>query len=288
MKIFIILATVFLATLGKARTRSFAQTTLNSASTNIPGTNLPKGSCGRTQVAMSRIIGGQDAKAHSWPWQIGLHRNGRFICGGSIINSRWVVTAAHCVLYRSAHEFKVKLGDHNRNVSEGEQFIQIFKFIIHKNYKNSNNDIALLQLATPAKFGRNVQPVCLPNQGDAPQVGSKCYITGWGKIKHPGNSHTILQQLALKLLTKSACSKRNGKYHPVTDQMLCAANTDNPANQSSCHGDSGGPFVCQNGDGSWTLQGVVSWGSPRCDKNDAFTVFVRVGQLRSWINQNMK
>eukprot|EP00111_Clytia_hemisphaerica_P002734 TCONS_00007703-protein len=63
--------------------------------TSAPGTYPPQGSCGRPQVAMSRVVGGQNAKAHSWPWQIGLHRNGGFMCGGSIINSRWVVTAAH-------------------------------------------------------------------------------------------------------------------------------------------------------------------------------------------------
>ena len=83
----------------------------NPIPTNAPGTYPPQGSCGRPQVAMSRVIGGQDAKAHSWPWQIGLHQYGRFICGGSIINSRWIVTAAHCVHRRSAREFKVKLGE---------------------------------------------------------------------------------------------------------------------------------------------------------------------------------
>ena len=72
------------------------------------------------------------------------------------------------------------IGDHNRNVNEGEQFIQVSKIITHQQYQNTrlNNDIALLQLTTPAKFGRNVQPVCLPKQGEAPKVGSKCYITG--------------------------------------------------------------------------------------------------------------
>uniref|UniRef100_A0A7M5X943 Uncharacterized protein n=1 Tax=Clytia hemisphaerica TaxID=252671 RepID=A0A7M5X943_9CNID len=260
----------------------------NPPRTNAPPTNPPQGSCGRPQVAMSRVVGGQDAKAHSWPWQIGLHRNGGFMCGGSIINSRWVVTAAHCVHRRNAREFKVKLGDHDRRRNEGEQFIQVSKIITHQGYGRLNNDIALLQLATPAKFGRNVQPVCLPNQGDAPQVGSKCYITGWGKIRHPGYSHTILQQLALTIQDKSTCSRMNGKYAPITDAMLCAANTDVSANQSGCHGDSGGPFVCQNSNGSWTLHGAVSWGSPRCDIKDAFTVFARVGQFRNWIEQNMK
>ena len=79
---------------------------------------------------------------------------------------------------RSLYVFSEFLGDHNRNVDEGEQFIQVSKIITHQSYGNSNNDIALLRLAQPAIFGKNVQPVCLPNQGDAPKVGSKCYITG--------------------------------------------------------------------------------------------------------------
>uniref|UniRef100_A0A7M5X9U8 Uncharacterized protein n=2 Tax=Clytia hemisphaerica TaxID=252671 RepID=A0A7M5X9U8_9CNID len=256
--------------------------------TSAPGTYPPQGSCGRPQVAMSRVVGGQNAKAHSWPWQIGLHRNGGFMCGGSIINSRWVVTAAHCVHRRSASDFKVKLGDHDRRRNEGEQFIQVSKIITHQGYGSLNNDIALLQLATPAKFSKNVQPVCLPSQGQYPKVGSKCYITGWGKIRHPGGSHTILQQLALTIQDKNTCSRKNSKYARITDAMLCAANTDVSANQSGCHGDSGGPFVCQNSDGSWALHGAVSWGSPRCDIKDAFTVFARVGYFRNWIEQNMK
>ena len=86
---------------------------------------------------------------------------------------------------------------------------------------------------------------------------------------------------------KSTCFRKNGKYAPITDQMLCAGNIDVSANQSGCHGDSGGPFVCQNSNGSWTLHGAVSWGSPECDIKDAFTVFARVGQFRNWIEQNM-
>ena len=66
--------------------------------------------CGRPQVAISRVVGGKDAKAHSWPWQIGLHRNGGFMCGGSIINSRWIVTAAHRVHGRDAYQFTVTIG----------------------------------------------------------------------------------------------------------------------------------------------------------------------------------
>ena len=105
-------------------------------------------------------------------------------------------------------------------------------------------------------------------------------------MHHPGRSVAVLQQLGLKVQSKQACTNKNGAH--ITDQMLCAANTDVSANQSGCHGDSGGPFVCQNSNGSWTLHGAVSWGSPRCDIKDAFTVFARVGYFREWIEGKMR
>ena len=71
-------------------------------------------------------------------------------------------------------------GDHDRRVDEREQVIQVDRIIVHEQYMNMkfNNDIALLQLEKPIMFGAHVQPVCLPHQGETPQVGSKCYITG--------------------------------------------------------------------------------------------------------------
>ena len=47
--------------------------------------------------SFSRVVNGQDASPHSWPWQISLRKRGGHICGGSLIRSNWIVTAAHCV-----------------------------------------------------------------------------------------------------------------------------------------------------------------------------------------------
>lgn len=243
------------------------------------------GTCGRPQISQSRVIGGTVANAGSWPWQIGMYYNGRFGCGGSLVNSRWVVTAAHCVDKRSASSFTVRLGDHRRNTNEGtEQEIRVSRIVQHPGYGRLNNDIALLQLSKPAMFNKRVQPVCLPSQGEKPAIGSTCFITGWGKTRHPGTSATILMQLGMKVQTKSDCQRMNGKYATVTDKMICAGNGVS-SGQSGCHGDSGGPFVCKQSDGSWKLHGAVSWGSPRCDAKDTFTVFARVAKFRTWIDQ---
>uniref|UniRef100_A0A3Q3IXV2 Peptidase S1 domain-containing protein n=1 Tax=Monopterus albus TaxID=43700 RepID=A0A3Q3IXV2_MONAL len=51
--------------------------------------------CGKPPLN-NRIVGGQTASAGSWPWQVSLHRSGSHICGGSLINNQWVMTAAHC------------------------------------------------------------------------------------------------------------------------------------------------------------------------------------------------
>ena len=52
--------------------------------------------CG-VRPPFSRVINGQDASPHAWPWQVSLRARGRHICGGSLIRPDWIVTAAHCV-----------------------------------------------------------------------------------------------------------------------------------------------------------------------------------------------
>lgn len=249
------------------------------------GGGLPKDfKCGVSKIAQSRVINGKDAKAGAWPWQIAMvTTKGQFFCGGSLVNAKWIVTASHCIDKQQASSIKIVLGALDfRKLQGTEQIRGIRRMIMHPSYGRLNNDIALIELDSPAMFTDTVQPVCLPAAGEAPSIGSKCYLTGWGKVKHPGGSHPILQQVALSVQEKSKCNSQNGKYVGITDQMLCAANPG--TKQMGCHGDSGGPFVCQQSDSSWKLQGAVSWGSPTCDADDAWTVFARVAEFRGWID----
>ena len=78
-------------------------------------------------------------------------------------------------------------------------------------------------------------------------------------------------------------SNAGGSSLQITSNMICAGKEGTIL--SGCHGDSGGPYVCQNAAGRWVLQGAVSWGSPRCSAAERFTVFARVAKFRQWIDQ---
>ncbi|KAJ7394105.1 Serine protease 56 [Desmophyllum pertusum] len=256
-----------------------------------PPPTVPPGpsSCGVSP--MTRVIGGVNAVPGSWPWQVGLHRRGRFFCGGSLIAPDWVVTAAHCISSFTGSDYTIRLGDHNRNLNEGtEQSIPGKRVIRHPKYNTPpiSNDIALIQLSRPATLNSRVGTVCLPSHDEVVPTSARCFITGWGKIKHPGSSHHILQQAKLPPVTNAVCAKKlaaspGGSRLKITPQMICAGVKGTIL--SGCHGDSGGPYVCQTSGGNWVLQGAVSWGSSRCSAAERYTVFARVAKFRKWIDQ---
>jgi len=253
-----------------------------------PPPQPPPGSCGVSSLGSSRVIGGDDAIPGAWPWQVGLHTSrGGFFCGGTLITPEWVVTAAHCISTLNPSNYVLRLGDHNRHRNEGtEQNIGASRVIKHPSYDSGriNNDIALIKLSRAARINERVSPACLPEANYIVPPGTTCYITGWGKIRHPGSSHHTLQQAKISPVSESDCKRKNG--YGITRQMLCAGVPG--TRLGGCHGDSGGPFVCKDSDGFWVLQGAVSWGSTDCNAHRMFTVFARVAVFREWINQYVK
>lgn len=255
---------------------------------------IPAGKCGQSAVKQGRVIAGVDAKPGAWPWQVLIRFMGDPHCGGSIIDPYWIVTAAHCVSGKEAlmKEFKVIVGEHNFDTTEGPEVeLGVSKMIVHSNYSlfsTLDSDIALIKVNRPIPFDKkSVATVCLPEKDEVIPVGSNCFITGWGKISSYGDMHPKLQQAKLPIVENSKCRalNTNSTYIPVTSNMLCAGHGRlNPT--SGCHGDSGGPFVCQTGSGnSWVLHGAVSWGSGTCDTFEAYTVFARITVFKDWIDQ---
>ena len=87
-------------------------------------------------------------------------------------------------------------------------------------------------------------------------------------------------------ITNDGFCNTGGSSLTITDEMLCAGVVGTV--RSGCHGDSGGPLSCQNNQGRYVLQGVVSWGSPKCDTRERYSVFARVAKFRKWIDLVMR
>ncbi|KXJ10614.1 Chymotrypsinogen B [Exaiptasia diaphana] len=238
--------------------------------------------CGQKPYS-ARVVNGENASPHAWPWQISLRVNGQHICGGSLIDADWVVTAAHCVDRNpSPSGYTVVVGAHHRNghtqVQEEFRLRQLFK---HEGFsmRHLKNDIALIQLERPVKMSSKVNTVCLPSSGSRAKEGAQCYITGWGRTVGGGNAADILQQAMLPVRSHSDCARVNGRLGTVEqNSMICAGGQG----KGGCQGDSGGPFVCNEG-GRWVLRGVVSWGHSMC-RTDHYTVFARISNFIGWIN----
>ncbi|XP_031700871.1 chymotrypsin-like elastase family member 2A isoform X2 [Anarrhichthys ocellatus] len=247
---------------------------------------------------LSRVVAGEDVRPHSWPWQVSLQSDSsgrwRHVCGGTLISSDWVLTAAHCINDR--YNYSVELGKHSLETSEeGSTARRAATIIPHEDYNIilSRNDIALIKLSSPVTFSDTLVPACVPDQGLVLPHGAPCYITGWGRlsikpISSPaasGPPADILQQALLPVVDHDTCSQPDWWSVLATDKMVCAGGDGITA---GCNGDSGGPLNCQNPDGSWDVHGVVSFGSGQgCNVLQKPTVFTQVSSYIDWINNAM-
>eukprot|EP00072_Mus_musculus_P066118 XP_017167881.1 PREDICTED: polyserase-2 isoform X6 [Mus musculus] len=152
-------------------------------------------------------------------------------------------------------------------------------------------DLALLRLASPAKLGPSVRPVCLPRASHLFAHGTACWATGWGDVQEavPLPLPWVLQEVELRLLGEAACQclySRPGPFNltfQLLPGMLCAGY---PAGRrDTCQGDSGGPLVCEDG-GRWFLAGITSFGFG-CGRRNRPGVFTAVAPYESWIREHV-
>ncbi|XP_055021644.1 chymotrypsin-like elastase family member 2A [Boleophthalmus pectinirostris] len=245
--------------------------------------------CGRPAhpPVLSRVVGGKDVRPHSWPWQVsfqsGKYGHWSHSCGGTLISSQWVVTAAHCLL--DGYSYRVQLGKHSLEEEEdGSITLSVAKDIKHPKYHDhlSRNDIALLKLERPVTFSDTIQPACLPPAGAVLPDGAPCFVTGWGRLTTMGPGAVILQQALLPVVSFEICSQDDWWSFLLTRDMVCAGGD---GVKGSCMGDSGGPLNCQGSDGSWEVHGVVSFGSGQgCNVVQKPSVFTRVSAYNAWIS----
>ncbi|KAM9293351.1 LOW QUALITY PROTEIN: trypsin I-P1-like [Morus bassanus] len=220
-----------------------------------------------------KIVGSYTC-SNSVTYQVSLN-SGYHFCGGSLINSQWVLSAAHC--YKSC--IQVWLRKQNLALTEStQQLINSAKVIRHSGFSSTtlDNDIMLIKLAEPAQLNRAVQTIPLPTSCVA--TGTTCLISGWGNTLSNDNLYPDnLQCLKAPVLSSSECTKAyTGK---ITKNRICVGFME--GGKDSCQGDSGGPVVC-NGQ----LQGIVSWGTG-CAQKGYPGVYTKVCNYISWIKATM-
>ena len=188
----------------------------------------------------NRIIGGRQTSQH--PWQAGLlsAQAGTHFCGGTIISSRYVLSAAHCTYGWMPQGIVVRVG--STDVMSGGFTLKVQTIINHNRYRFHQgpwgvapiaNDISLLQLARQITFSQRILPICLPQDGVNYPISTKAVAVGWGKTSPGpmGASSRYLLETSLTIAGYSMCCIKTMDYHT-----------------GACSGDSGGPLmVIQNG-----------------------------------------
>lgn len=245
----------------------------------------------------SRIVGGTEVDPkNKYPWMVALMdgTGSSQFCGGTLVASKYVVTAAHCMFFDqnaqqplTTAQVKVRIGDHDLaatgETSIAEKTIAVSKITNHPSYAPAggslNNDITVLELAEAVDL--NVYtPACLAQTSDeATFYGKTAQVYGWGTTSSGGAASSKLLEVDVPVVTPTQCATSMG---PMEGGQICAGGV---SGKDSCQGDSGGPLSYES-NGQHILIGDVSYGDG-CAKEGFYGVYGRVSFYRSWIDQQM-
>jgi len=251
---------------------------------------------------ITAVVGGEDTTVQGqqsrWPWMALLGQksgNPKWLCGGTLISPRIVLTAAHCVKRFQARQLVIRLGEYDlatTRESRHEDF-DVASIVTHSGYRRSQNDIALVKLSRAVSFSSRVQPACLPAK-EADHTGQDVLLAGWGRLAFDSSTSQTLQEVTLRVVNPQQCENTYKTQHSFSSSFpggfqgtkICANGADGTS-KDACQGDSGGPLTVRGAEQRFQVIGVVSTGSG-CG-NPAFPgIYTKVSKYVDWIVTNAK
>ncbi|XP_055389782.1 trypsin alpha-3-like [Condylostylus longicornis] len=201
-----------------------------------------------TSIVDDRIVGGVAQRVRYRRYQVAVVL-AEYICGGSLISMKWVLSAAHCVYQESAKTTYVRAGSNNWDYGGVVRWAK--RLIRRQDYNPNNydNDIALVLLKKPFVKGPYISAIARASH--LPAQGKKLKVSGFGTTSSGGDLAPYLKSVWVEMFSFSKC--QNLYSNALTEAMFCAGVPQ--GGKDSCQGDSGGPITF-NG----RLLGVVSWG----------------------------
>jgi len=268
--------------------------------------------CGERQVSMgaAMVINAQPSLEGKWPFMVALLNPGGDVkCGGVLLNSRWILTAGHCISDTTPADERVLVGaiDTDEPKASSREH-SIASAIIHPEFEWSSgaqfqllHDVGLIELTEPVVMGTYVQPICLQKANQilglpgatSNQISShdfdNCFTAGWGERVYKSEVGGVLQDFHVtSFIEKVSCAKtyfRSYVSWVPTSQTVCVQNSNKAR---ICRGDSGSPLMCHSA-GKWYVTGVASWSLSACIswRTNYPSMYTTMPEYRDWILQTI-
>lgn len=249
-------------------------------------------------IRQKRLVGGKQTEIKCYPFMVSIQLYYGLTCGGTILTSKWVLTAAHCTWVKDedeshpARHLLVMAGCTNwipRNEVRTRQTSRVLSIHTHPEFKITHafNDISLLKLQIPFTLSENIRPVTLASKrwfrNNREVVFSRlCTALGWGREELKGPIFPNLREVMLQPIPNQICQIMiflDRKCYRISDTHMCTFVLG--GKKDFCKADSGGPLICDD-----VQVGIISLNFG-CGKEETPSVWTKVDMYENWIQEIM-